>query len=112
MLKYLGADIISEGNVTKIKKSTLEPKNLSVCGDISSAAFFMVAAAIVPNSDIILKNVGLNQTRTGIIDVLVQMGADIEILDKRLESNEEVGDIRIKTSELKAVKRLLKMLGI
>ncbi len=103
MLKYLGADIISEGNVTKIKKSTLEPKNLSVCGDISSAAFFMVAAAIVPNSDIILKNVGLNQTRTGIIDVLVQMGADIEILDKRLESNEEVGDIRIKTSELKAV---------
>lgn len=103
MLKYLGADIISEGNVTKIKKSTLEPKNLSVCGDISSAAFFMVAAAIVPNSNIILKNVGLNQTRTGIIDVLVQMGADIEILDKRLESNEEVGDIRIKTSELKAV---------
>lgn len=103
MLKYLGADIISEGNVTKIKKSTLEPKNLSVCGDISSAAFFMVAAAIVPNSDIILKNVGLNQTRTGIIDVLVQMGADIEILDKRLESNEEVGDIRIKTSELKSV---------
>lgn len=103
MLKYLGADIISEGNVTKIKKSTLEPKNLSVCGDISSAAFFMVAAAIVPNSDIILKNVGLNQTRTGIIDVLVQMGADIEILDKRLESNEEIGDIRIKTSELKAV---------
>lgn len=103
MLKYLGADIQTDGNVTRIKKSKLEPKNLSVCGDISSAAFFLAAGAIVPNSNIILKNVGLNPTRTGIIDVLKQMGADIEILDERIECNEEVGDIRIKTSELKGI---------
>ncbi len=102
MLKYLGADIVCEGVTTKIKKSKLEPKSLKVCGDISSAAFFLVAGAIVPNSDIILKNVGLNPTRTGIIDVMQQMNADIEILDKRIECNEEVGDIRIKTSDLKS----------
>ena len=103
MLKYLGADIVCDGVTTKIKKSKLEPKSLKVCGDISSAAFFLVAGAIVPNSDIILKNVGLNPTRTGIIDVMQQMNADIEILDKRVECNEEVGDIRIKTSDLKPV---------
>ena len=103
MLKYLEADISTEGNVTRIRKSHLVPKNLNVCGDISSAAFFMVAAAIVPNSDIIIKNVGLNPTRTGIIDVMQKMGADIQILDKRSECNEEVGDIRIKTSDLKSV---------
>lgn len=102
MLKYLCADIDTDKNITKIRKSKLEPKNLSVCGDISSAAFFMVAAAIVPNSNIILKNVGLNPTRTGIIDVMESMGADITILNKKTECNEEVGDIQIKTSDLKA----------
>ncbi len=103
MLKYLGADINVKGNTVSIKKSQPEPKNISVCGDISSAAFFMTAAAITPNSDVILRNVGLNQTRTGIIDILNQMGAEIEILDEKTECNEEVGDIRIRTSELKAV---------
>lgn len=103
MLKYLGADISMDKNVTRIKKSSLEPKKLSICGDISSAAFFLAAGAIVPNSEITLKNVGLNSTRTGIIDVMKQMGADIEILDQRIECNEEVGDIRVKTSELTGV---------
>lgn len=102
MLKYLGADIVTEGNSVKIKKSKLEPKNITVCGDISSAAFFLVAGAITPNSDIILKNVGLNPTRTGIIDVMRKMDADIEILDQKILCNEEVGDIRVKTSDLKA----------
>lgn len=102
MLKYLGADINIDNNVTRIKKSKLEPQNLSVCGDISSAAFFLVAAAIVPNSNIILKNVGLNPTRTGIIDVMKNMGADITILNQKTECNEAVGDIQIRTSDLKA----------
>lgn len=103
MLKYLGADVQSAGASCTIKKSKLEPKNINVCGDISSAAFFMVAAAIVPGSDIIIKNVGLNPTRTGIIDVLRQMGADIEVLDMRLESNEETGDVRIRYSDLTGI---------
>ena len=100
MLEYLGAEILSIGNKVSIKKSILQPKNLSIPGDISSAAFFIAAASIVPNSDIIVKNVGLNPTRTGIIDILQKMGANIEILNKKIECLEEIGDIRIKTSEL------------
>lgn len=103
MLAYLDADIEYNQNISKIRKSVLTPKNLKVCGDISSAAFFMVAAAIVPNSDILIKNVGLNPTRTGIVDVMQKMGADIEILDKKLICNEDVGDIRVRTSELNGI---------
>ena len=102
MLKYLGADIESSNLVTKISSSNIEPKNIYVCGDISSAAFFMVAALIIPNSKIILKNIGLNPTRTGIIDVITQMGGNIKILDKRVVSNEEVGDVMVESSSLKA----------
>lgn len=102
MLEYLGAKILCEGNKTTVEKSELQSKTITVAGDISSAAFFIVAGLIVPNSEIILKNVGLNPTRTGIIDVVKKMGADIEILDMRLVSNEEVGDIRVKYSDLKA----------
>ena len=104
MLEYMGADIETADNTVRIKKSELQPKNLFVPGDISSAAFFIVAALIVPNSDIIIKNVGLNETRTGIIDVVKRMNGDIEILDKRIVSGEVVGDIRVRYSSLKACK--------
>lgn len=103
MLKYLGADIERKQNRTIIQKSNLVPRDITICGDISSAAFFLAAGAIVPGSQITLKNVGLNPTRTGIIDVLKQMGADIEILDMKVVCGEEVGDIKIKYSQLKAV---------
>ena len=79
----------------------LKPSIIDVCGDISSAAFFIAAALIVPDSDIILKNVGLNPTRTGIIDVIKLMGGNIEILDSYVRSGEMAGDIRIKYSNLK-----------
>lgn len=102
MLKYLGADIQYSGTTTKISRSNLVAKDINICGDISSAAFFIVAGLIVPNSDFIVKNVGLNPTRTGILDVVEKMGGQIEILDKRCVSNEEVGDLRIKYSDLKA----------
>lgn len=101
MLSYLGADINVDGLSVTIKPSTLEPKDIEVVGDISSAAFYIVAGLIVPNSDIILKNVGLNPTRTGILKVIEQMGGDIEILDERTVCNEVVGDIRVRYSELK-----------
>lgn len=101
MLKYLGAEILNECNKITIQKSELQSKTITVAGDISSAAFFIVAGLIVPNSEIILRNVGLNPTRTGILDVVQQMGANIEILDKKIVSNEEVGDLRVKYSELK-----------
>lgn len=102
MLEYLGAKILCEGNKTTVEKSELSPKTINVAGDISSAAFFIVAGLIVPNSEIILKNVGLNPTRTGILDVVKSMGADIEILDEKIISNEIVGDLRVKYSDLKA----------
>lgn len=102
MLEYLGAEITCEQTTASVKKSKLVSKPIVISGDISSATFFIVAALIVPNSDIIIKNVGLNPTRTGILDVCKMMGADIEILNKALVSNEEVGDIRVKTSDLHA----------
>lgn len=103
MLQYLGANLSVDETKVTIEKSELQPKTITVPGDISSAAFFIVAGLIAPNSDIILKNVGLNPTRTGIIDVVKNMGGEcIEILDKKLVSNEEVGDLRIRHSNLKA----------
>lgn len=102
MLSYMGADIQINGYKTTIQKSSLEPRTIEIPGDISSAAFFIAAALIVSDSEIILKNVGLNPNRTGIIDVVKRMGADIEILDKKVISNEIVGDIKIKTTGLTA----------
>ncbi len=102
MLKYMGANITTLDNSVSIQKSELEPREITVAGDISSAAFFIVAALITPGSDIIIKNVGLNPTRTGIIDVVKNMNGNLEILDERVVSGEKVGDIRVKYSELKA----------
>ena len=102
MLKYMGANINTNGKTVSITKSTLEPKTIEICGDISSAAYFIVAALIVPGSDVILQNVGLNPTRTGILEVCRAMGADIEILNQTIKAGEPVGDIRIKYSSLKA----------
>ena len=102
MLKYMGANISVNNTTVTIEKSELEPKTIEICGDISSAAYFIVAGLIVPNSKIILKNVGLNPTRTGIIEVAEKMGGNIEILDKRDISGEDVGDIQISYSDLKA----------
>ena len=102
MLKYMGADINTDKNTVTIEKSQLEPRTIEICGDISSAAYFIVAGLIVPNSKIILKNVGLNPTRTGMLEAAEKMGADIEILDKKIVSGEIVGDIQVSFSDLKA----------
>lgn len=104
MLDYMGANIHVNGKTVSIQQSQLEPKTIDICGDISSAAYFIVAGLIVPNSNIVLKNVGLNPTRTGILDVVKMMGGDVEILNEQTVSGELVGDLRIKTSELKACK--------
>lgn len=102
MLKYMNADIQTHANVATIKKSELKASEIDICGDISSAAYFIAAGLIVPNSDIILKNVGLNPTRAGILEVVQKMGGNIEILDKRNVSGEDVGDLRVTASDLKA----------
>src|SRR5574344_593941 len=100
MLKYLGANILTDGLKVTVSKSTLEAKTIKIPGDISSAAYFIAAALIVPNSNVILKNVGLNPTRTGILEVCKKMGGNIEILNIKTISGERVGDIRVKYSEL------------
>lgn len=103
MLNYFGANIKNNnGVITSTPVEELYGKNLEVPGDISSAAFFMVAGLIVPNSHIIIENVGINPTRTGIIDALRAMGGYVEILNERKSGGELVGDIEVKTSKLKA----------
>ena len=80
----------------------LRPFSGRVPGDISSAAFFIVAATVVPNSDLVVEGVGLNETRSGVIDVLRRMGADIRTEDRWMEGGEPVGTLRIRHSALKA----------
>ena len=102
MLKYLGANIVSEGlKITLSGEKSLYARDIEVPGDISSAAFFMVAALIVKNSEITIKNCGLNKTRGGIFQVLNQIGADVRIHYYEGD-HEEVGDVHIKyTKDLK-----------
>ncbi|WP_373896167.1 3-phosphoshikimate 1-carboxyvinyltransferase [Virgibacillus sp. CBA3643] len=96
MLKAFHANITIDGMHTTITdKEPLRATDVYVPGDISSAAFFLVAAAIVPDSSVRLKNVGLNQTRTGIIDVLKAMGAMIEINNQDSISGESLGDLTV-----------------
>lgn len=104
MLKYLEADIVENSlTSTSVRPCILTPKDMEVCGDISSAAFFMVAAAIVKNSKVTIENVGINYTRSGIIDVFKKMGANIELLNERVISGEPVADVKVSYSDLKAV---------
>lgn len=104
MLKNFGGKIVSEGNRITVEgnQQHLKGTHVTVPGDISSAAFFLVAGAIVPNSSITLKNVGLNETRTGIINVLQNMGASINVIQTNdREAAEPIGNIEISTSALK-----------
>lgn len=99
MLKYLGAEIEAGDNTTIIYPSELTAKDIEVVGDISSAAFFIVAGLIVEGSDFIIKNVGINETRTGILDVVDRMNGNIEILNEREVSGELCADIRVQYSD-------------
>lgn len=104
MLKSFGAHIHKEDNLLRIEGGTpLKGQKIIVPGDVSSAAFFMVAGLIVPEGHIILKNVGLNKTRSGIIDVLQEMGAAISITDTWSIAGELLGTVEVRSSELKGV---------
>ncbi len=104
MLQSMGADIVTEGNtIILTPNGQLNPMNMTVPGDFSSAAFLMVAGCIVPDSDITLTGVNLNSTRTGLLDVLLEMGANITVTETGLEAGEPVGEIRIQTSDLKGI---------
>ncbi len=101
MLNYLGADIKNtDGVITSAAIEQLYAKPIHVPGDISSAAFLIVAALVRPNSFITIKSVGVNKTRIGIVEALKQMGADIKIVNERTQCGEPVADIEVRTSEL------------
>ncbi|MGN1116663.1 MAG: 3-phosphoshikimate 1-carboxyvinyltransferase [Candidatus Ornithomonoglobus sp.] len=101
MLSAMGANINVDGLTIRVGRTdSLKAQNVLVPGDISSAAFFIVLGAIMPDSEITIKNVGVNPTRTGIIDVMNAMGADMELINERTAAGEPVADIVIRSSEL------------
>ena len=101
MLGAMGADIAVDGLTVRVGKTDrLAPQDVTVPGDISSAAFFIVLGAIMPDSEITIKNVGINPTRTGIIDVMKAMGADISVFNERTEGGEPTADMTVRTSSL------------
>jgi 3-phosphoshikimate 1-carboxyvinyltransferase len=101
MLEYFGADIQYDGKYTKLDPSKkITARDITVPSDISSALFFIVAALILKNSHIILKNIGINPTRSYAIDVLKAMGGKIGIKNKRTLCNEPVADIEVFSSSL------------
>ncbi len=105
MLRAFGANLTVDSetcSVTVHGPATLRGQTVVVPGDISSAAFWLVAAAIVPGSDLVIENVGVNPTRTGILEVLAQMGADITPENEREVAGEPVADLRVRHSALKA----------
>ena len=104
MLKAFGYPIEIEKNKVKIEGgSELSACDIQIPADISSAAFFLVGASITPNANLLIKNVGINPTRTGVIDVLKLMGADLSLENERMFGGEPVADIRVKQSKLKGI---------
>ncbi len=108
MFKAFKAEIKHKGNTVVIKgrQRLASPGNIYIPGDISSAAFFMIAAAIVPGSSILIRKVSLNPSRIGVIKVLKKMGVDIEVKYKKIKIKdaEPMGDILVKSSELRGVR--------
>ncbi|MBM7569833.1 3-phosphoshikimate 1-carboxyvinyltransferase [Aquibacillus albus] len=104
MLEAFGGKIKKQsGTITIEGKQSLIGTDIHVPGDISSAAFFLIAAAIVPGSSLTLKDVGLNPTRTGILDVLHAMGAAIQVVEERTIGGEPVGSITVSYSPVKGI---------
>jgi 3-phosphoshikimate 1-carboxyvinyltransferase len=104
MLRYMGIEVREEGlKVSVSGGKRLCAKNFTVPGDLSSAAFFMVAAAITPGSAIVIKNVGVNPTRTGIIDILRLMNARVSVDNPDSDGPEPVADITVEHSELRGI---------
>ncbi|MDZ3832688.1 MAG: 3-phosphoshikimate 1-carboxyvinyltransferase [Sphingopyxis sp.] len=109
MLRGFGADLSVEIDADGARhirirgEAELKPQTIEVPGDPSSAAFFIVAALLVPGSDVTIANVGLNPTRAGLVEVLRAMGGDIELVDARDVGGEPVADLRVRHSSLSGI---------
>jgi 3-phosphoshikimate 1-carboxyvinyltransferase len=103
MLRRFGRTIRFDGNTIDLEPGTLVPQDVRVPADLSGAAFFLAGAAITPGSDVTLREVGVNPTRTGILDALAAMGADLDIGPERDVDGEPVADVRVRYRPLTAV---------
>ena len=104
MFRYFGADVQVTGTTVTVRGGQeLTARDIMVPGDISSAAFFLVAALIVPDSELLITNVGVNPTRTGMLDILMAMGGDITLVNQRECSGEPVADILVRSSLLHGI---------
>jgi 3-phosphoshikimate 1-carboxyvinyltransferase len=104
MLEYFGADIFYDGKYTRITPGKkLTGKNIFIPCDISSAAYFIVACLILKESRIVIKDIGINPTRSYFIELVKNMGADIKIKNTRVLNNEQIADIEVNSSRLKSV---------
>jgi 3-phosphoshikimate 1-carboxyvinyltransferase len=104
MIKGFGGEAKVDGrSVVVAGGQKLSAREVHIPGDISSAAFFLVAAAVIPGSEVIVRNVGVNPTRDGVIEVLRRMGTKIEFLNQRIETGEPVADIKVCASQLVGV---------
>jgi len=104
MIRGFGGMVNSDGaNISLQGGQSLSGQDVRIPGDISSAAFFMVAAALIPGSEVTLRNVGCNPSRDGIVEILRRMGAAIEVFNERVAAGERVADFRVMGSDLRAV---------
>jgi 3-phosphoshikimate 1-carboxyvinyltransferase len=104
MLRCFGAEVNCSGSTIQLLPSRLESQDITVPGDISSAAFFIAAAAALPGSELMAKGVGINPTRTGIVDVLLEMGADIRYENINTLCGEPIADIVVHGRQLHGVR--------
>jgi 3-phosphoshikimate 1-carboxyvinyltransferase len=104
MLKGFGVDVLRDGASARIRgPARLSACDIDVPADFSSAAFFLVAGCLARQGELRLNGIGLNPTRTGLLDILRSMGADIEVVNARVSGDEPTGDLIVRPSELRGV---------
>lgn len=102
MFRAMGADVTEDGLSVSVKPARLQAVDVSVPADISSAAYWLVAAVCHPDAELTVMGVGTNPTRTGILDALQAMGADLSVVNERIEGGEQVADLVARSSKLRA----------
>lgn len=103
LLAYFGADVHCERGSCALRSMPTAFRDVEVAGDFSAAAFFIVAATVAPGSELLVANCGVNPTRTGLLDALRQMGADISLENERERSGEPLADLRVRSAQLRGI---------